>query len=94
MEVELFQDLVGRIGPFAVLVDAIEGVTCSLHRQRRDVEGLAVGRDGGDAGCYAKANVIELTQLLHHRIYLLSVRSLRVENGFRVIEDNEHLFRG
>jgi len=49
IEVELFQDVVDQITLFAVLVDAIKCVTRGLHRQRRDVDSLAVRRDGGDA---------------------------------------------
>ena len=64
MEVELFQDIVDQIGPFAVLVDPIECVTRSLHRQCRDVETLAVNRDNGGAGGDAKANVVELAQFV------------------------------
>jgi len=32
MEVELYQDLIDRIGPFAALVYGIEGIARSLHR--------------------------------------------------------------
>ena len=88
MEVELFQNLVGRVGPSTTFVDPVERVTL------RDVECLAMGRDGGDTGGYAKADVTEVTQLLHHTIYLLSVRHLRIENGFRIIEGGGRLFRG
>ena len=50
--------------------------------------------DGGDAGSNAKANVAEPTQLLHHGIHLPGIWSLRVKNGFGVIEDQNHLVRG
>ena len=93
MEVEVFQDPVDPSRPFAVLVDSIEGVVRSFHRQCRDVEGLAAGRDGRDARGDEKANVAELTQFLHHRIDLLAARSLQIENGFCVIEDYHHLLR-
>jgi hypothetical protein len=49
VEVELVQDVVGGIGLFDVLVYAIERVACGIDRQCRDVEGLAVGGNGGDA---------------------------------------------
>ena len=47
----------------------------------------------GNAGGEAEANVSEPAQLLHHGIYPPGVRSLRVEDGFGVIEDKDHLLR-
>lgn len=91
MKVELFQDFVDEIGMFAVLVDPIEGVACSLYRQRWDVESLRPGRNGGNAGGDAEAEVAELTQLLYHRVYLLGVRSPRIENRLGVIKNYDHL---
>ena len=41
-EVQPFYDLIGSIGPFAVLVDAMECVLCSFHRQRGDDDSLAM----------------------------------------------------
>jgi len=94
MEVELVQDIVDEIGPFITLVYAIEGIACSLNRQRWDVESLAVGRNGGDTGGDTEANVAKLTQLLRHKVDLLRVRPLRIKNRLRVIEDYEHLLGG
>ena len=68
MEVELLQDAVDQIGLSAVLVDAIEGVTRSLHRQHRDVNNLQGGKNSGDPGREAKTNVVELTELLDRRV--------------------------
>ena len=50
--------------------------------------------DGCDSGRDSKANVAEATQLLHHRVYLLGLGSLGVENRFGVIEEQDHLPRG
>jgi hypothetical protein len=61
MEVESFQDVIDSIGLFAVLVDAIECVACSLHRQCWDFESFAVRGDGGDAGGDAETDVAELS---------------------------------
>ena len=47
-----------------------------------------------NAGGDAKANVFEATQLLHHGVYVLGVSSLRVKNGFGVIEDDEYFLGG
>ena len=94
MEIKSFQDVIDQIGPFAVLVDTVEGVARSVHRQCWDIESLAVGRDGGDAGGDTETDVAELTQLLHHVIDPLSIHSLWIKNGFRIIEDDEHLLRG
>ena len=91
VEVKFFQDVVNQIGPSAVLVDMIEGVGCSLRWQCGDVEDLAIGRDGGDAGSDAKINVVEPTQFLHHGIDLLSACPLRVENRLRIVKNYDHI---
>ena len=93
LEVELAQYVIDHIGFPAVFMNAKEGVAGGIHRQRRDVESLTVGRDGGDTGCDAKTNVAELAQLLsgYHGVDLLGVRSLRIKNGFCIVEDDEHL---
>jgi hypothetical protein len=65
MELKLFQDVVDRGGPLAVLVDAMERVACGLHRQYRYFERLAVRRDGGDAGGNEEANVAGSSQFVH-----------------------------
>jgi len=94
MEVEFFQDLVDRIGWFAVLVNSIECVACSLYRQRRDLEGLAARGDGGDPGGDAKTNITEPSQLIHNAVDLPCVCPLRIENRFSIVEDYEHLLGG
>ena len=91
MEVELLQDAVDQIGPLAVLADPIERVASRLDRQRRDVQNLAVGRDREVARGDTKADVPGLSQFLHNVIDLLTACSLRIENGFGVIEDYDHL---
>ena len=90
VEVELAQYVIDHIGFPAVLINAKEGVAGGIHRQRRDVESLAIRRDRGDTGCDTKTNVVELAQLLHHGVDLLGVHSLRIKNGFCIVEDDEH----
>ena len=87
VEIKLFQDAVDQIGLSAVLVDPIECVTCRFHRQCWDVESLTGGRNGGDTGCEAEADVADPTQFLYCGIDLLGILSLWVENGFSVIEE-------
>jgi len=91
VEVELFQDSGDQAGAFAVLADAIEGVTCSLDRQCWDFQSLTVRRDRGDAGGNTKTNVAEAAQLLHNSVDLLPTGSPQTEDRFCVVEDNEHL---
>ena len=76
------------------LVYAIERVACRLNRQRRDLEGLAVGRNSRNAGSDPKPNIAELTQLLHHTVDLLSIRPLRIQDRLRVVEDYQDLLGG
>ena len=87
MEVELVQDVVDKTRPSTILVYSIEGIACSLDRQRWYVESLAVGRNGGNARGDTKADVVELTQLLHNFVDLLRIRPLRIEDRLRIIED-------
>ena len=94
MKVELLQNFVNKVWLFGVLVDPVEGIVCGLHRQRWDVKSLEVWRDGGDAGGDTNADVLEPSQFLHRGIDLLSVRALRVENGFGIVEDYEHPLGG
>ena len=42
MEVELSQDVVDRLGSFPLPVGPVECVPRNFHRQRLDIEGLAV----------------------------------------------------
>ena len=94
MEVELIQDIVDKIGLFTILVYSIEGIACSLNRQRWYVESLAVGRNCGDARSDTKADVVELTQLLHNFVDLLRIRPLRIEDRLRIIKDYEDFLGG
>ena len=94
MEVEFFQHLVDLVGSSAKPVDPIECLTPSLHRQRRDLDDLAVsGKGVGDAGSDDETDVIELAQLIHDCINLLCVGLRQAENGFRIVENNDHLLR-
>ena len=49
MVVQLFQDVIDLIGPFAVLVYPVECILRSLRRQCGDADGLAKRRDCGDS---------------------------------------------
>ena len=91
MEVELLQDVVDQIGLLAMLVDPIERVTSRLDRQRRDLQNLAARRNREVARGDTKADFPEPTQFLHHVVDLLTACSLRIEDGFGVIEDYDHL---
>jgi len=91
MEVQLSQNLVDRVRPFAPLVDPVERLACRLHRQCWDLEYLAVGGDGGDARGNAKTDVAEPSQLVHNRADLLCTWPLGIENGFCIVEDYYHL---
>ena len=93
MEVELLQDVVDQIRSTVMDVDAVERLACGLHRQGRNVDPLAVGRESGDPGSDAEADVAQLAELLDHSTYLLCVRSLRIEYRFRIVEDDEHILR-
>ena len=50
--------------------------------------------DRRNAGGDAKADISEPAQLLYHGVYVPAISSLRIENRFCVIEDDEHFFRG
>ena len=92
MEIELFQDAGDHTGAFAALVNPIEGIMCGFHRQCWNIQYLAVRRDGGDPGCDEEADIAQPAELLYHIVYLLSARSMRIEYGFGVVEDYEHVF--
>ena len=94
MEFELRQDAVDEVRPSAVLVYTIECVTGGLDRQCQDVESLAVGRNSGDAGCNIETRCLKLTHFLHNGADLPRLNSLRVENGFGIVEDDENLLGG
>jgi len=51
-------------------------------------------RDGGDPGGDSKTDVAELTQLIHNGVNLLCARPLRIEDGFSIVKDYQHLLRG
>ena len=91
MKVGPFQDMVDCIGLLAVLVNAIERVVSSVHRQRWDAEGLAVERDGGDARGDAQTNVVKPSEFIHISVNFLRARLLQTENGFCVVEDYDYL---
>ena len=91
MKVKLAQDVVHEIGPFPTFVYPVEGIAGSLDRQCRYVDSLTIGRNGGDTGSDAKANVSELTQLLHHSIDCPGIRPLRIKDGLGIIEYYEDL---
>ena len=50
--------------------------------------------DRRDAGSDKEIYCFELAQFVHRRIDLLGIRSLRVQDGFGVVEDDEHLLEG
>ena len=94
MEVELFEDLINATRSLVVVVDAIEGAVCGIHRQPGDIQALAIWWYGGDPGCDTETDVVELAQLLHQSINLPSTGSLRIENRFGVIQDYHRFFGG
>ena len=65
MKVELSKDLVNEGRLFVVVVDAIEGAVCSIHRKCGDIQAFEIWRCDGDAGGNADTHVVELAQLLH-----------------------------
>ena len=87
---EVFDDA----GPLAVTVDAVEDVTCRLHRQCRDLRTLAVWGNRCNAGSDADAYRFDLAQFVHQGIDFLGVCSFGVEDGFCVIKDDHHLLGG
>ena len=92
MKVELVQDVVDGIKPFTIPVYVIEGFACSFNRQCRYVESFAVGRNSRDPRSDAKANVVQLTQLLYHTVDLLGIHPLRIQDRLCVVEDYQDLF--
>lgn len=72
----------------------MKDVACRLYRQCGNGWTLAMWGNNGDASGNAKTYVVESTQLLHHRVYLPGVSSMRVENELCVIEEQSHLVRG
>ena len=91
MEVESFQKVVYDIGPTTATADAVEDIACGFHRQRGDDRALAVSGDSGDARGNTETDSLEVTELLHYSVYPPSVRSLGVEDGFRIVKEYNHL---
>ena len=91
MEVQSSEKVVDNIGPTAVVTDGVEDVARRLHRQCGNGWTFAVPGDSGDTGGDAKTYVLDLAQLLHYGKYLPSARSLRIEDGFGIIQDKDHL---
>ena len=94
MVIELSQDVIDRIRSFLVPVHLIERVPCGFCGQCWDIDNLAVRRDDGDSGGNAQADVAEPTQFIHDIINLSRTRALRIEDGFGVVQDYDHLLRG
>ena len=61
----------------------------SLDGQSWGVDGLTVGRNGGDPRGNAKTYVVELAQLPHCIVDLLRFRDLGIEGGLCVVKDDE-----
>ena len=94
MKVQTLEKVVDDAGPPMIAVDTVEDITCRLHRQRGDFRTLAARGYRRDAGCDKEAYCFKLAQFVYHRIYILCACSFRVENGFGVVEDDEHLLGG
>ena len=52
---------------------------------------LAFSGDSCDSGSDTETHRLELTQFLHYGVDPPSAGSLGVENGFGIVEDDEHL---
>jgi hypothetical protein len=50
--------------------------------------------DSGEAGGYGEADVGEAAEFYNYAVDLLGVGPLRIEDGFRVVEEDDHLPRG
>ena len=91
MKVELGQDAVQEIGPFAVPVYLIKGIARGPDRQRGYIESFAVRGNSRDARSDTKEDVAELAQLFHRSIDILSIHSLRIKDRLCVIKHYEGL---
>jgi hypothetical protein len=78
---------------FSVLVNGVKDLAGGFYRQRRDVRVIAKRRDSGDAGSYTKGNVLKAAQLVNDGVYFVSVSPRGVEDGFCVIQEQDHLPR-
>jgi hypothetical protein len=92
--VEALEKVVDDTRPPAVIVNAIEGLACGLRRQRGDHQAPTVLGNGRDSGSDADEDRFEPTQLIYQGIDLPSIRSLGIENGLAVVEDQKHFPRG
>ena len=72
------QDVANGVRRSVILVDAIECVSCGLHRERRYVEGFTVRGDSGGKRRDNEANVGELAEFAHQMIDSLPIISLWV----------------
>lgn len=90
VEGQLFEDVVNNFRPIVVVIYPVECIARSVDRQCWDIETFAVWGDGGNSRCDANTNVVESTQFIHHGVDFPGVHSLRIENRFRVIEDDQH----
>jgi len=91
MEVQLLKKVADDIRLDAVVIDAVEYVTCCFYRQYWDDRLPAESGDSCDTRGDAEAYSLELTQLLHHRIDLLTICALWVKNRFSIVKDYEYL---
>jgi len=86
-----FEVVVDEIWLIVIVIDTIEGATGGTHRQGGDVQMFAIWGSSGDTGCDTNTDIADSTQFLHRSVDLRSIRSLRIENRFRIVEDYEHL---
>ena len=94
MEIQSLEKVVDGIRPPTITVDAVENVTCGLHRQCGDLRALAVWGDCRNTGSDTDAYFFELTQFVHQGMDIFGAWCFRVENGLGVVKDFEHLLGG
>ena len=92
--VEELNQVTDDFGPPAVVVDVVEDVACRLPRQLVDHWALAEWGGHRDARSDADADRSDLTQFVHHLVYLLCIRPLRIEDGLDVVQDDKYLLGG
>ena len=90
----MVEKVVDDAGPPAVTVDAVEDIACSFDRQCGDFRTFATWGNGPDTGSDTEARCFGLAQFKHHGIDLIGTYSFGVENGFGVVEDDEHILGG
>ena len=91
MKIQTSEKVVDDARALVATVDAIEDFACGLHRQRGDLRTFAISGDCCNTGGDKEGDCFELAKFIDRGIDLLGVRSLRVENGLRVVQDYEHL---